>query len=330
MATGRPTIYDVAEAAGVSKSLVSLVLRGAGGVSAASREAVERAIRDLDYRPSRAAAALAAGRTRLVGVLIDDYANPWFVDLLRGLDEVLSPDGYRLSVVDTATAAGVEDPVEGLLSMRADGIIVARDVPHVLLGDAAPPFVIAGTRADVPDGVDAVGNDDVLGARLATEHLLALGHREIGHLSVVGGAGQARRESFLATMQDAGALARATAYRGPATERAGYDTSLALLREHPGVTAIFAANDVMAIGALGAARELGRDVPRDLSIVGYDNTALAQTRLIDLTTVDDDSVGVGREAGKLLRARLAGEDPVDVRRTLEPSLVVRGTTAPPS
>ncbi|KAA9146989.1 LacI family transcriptional regulator, partial [Microbacterium lushaniae] len=207
--------------------------------------------------------------------------------------------------------------------------IVARDVPHLLLGDAAPPFVIAGTRADVPDGVDAVGNDDVLGARLATEHLLGLGHREIGHLSVVGGAGQTRRESFLAAMADAGALARATAYRGPATERAGYDGSLALLREHPGVTAIFAANDVMAIGALGAARELGRDVPRDLSIVGYDNTALAQTRLIDLTTVDDDSVGVGREAGKLLRARLAGEDPVDVRRTLEPSLVVRGTTAPP-
>lgn len=330
MSADRPTIYDVARAAGVSKSLVSLVLRGAGGVSASSRGAVERAIRELDYRPSRAASALAAGRTRLVGVLIDDYANPWFVDLLRGLDEVLSPDGYRLSVVDTATATGVEDPVEGLLSMRADGIIVARDVPQILLGDNTPPFVIAGTRADVPEDVDAVGNDDELGARLAVGHLLALGHREIGHLSVIGGAGRTRRQSFFDTTGDAGAHAVETAYRGPATERAGFELSLALLRAHPEVTAIFAANDVMAIGALGAARELGLDVPRDLSIVGYDNTALAQTRLIDLTTIDDDSVGVGRESGKLLRARIAREEPVGVRRTLEPSLVVRGTTASPS
>ncbi|MCE7481222.1 LacI family transcriptional regulator [Microbacterium profundi] len=323
----RPTIYDVARTAGVSKSLVSLVLRGAGGVSAASREAVNRAIRELGYRPSRAASDLAAKSTRIVGVLIDDYSNPWFVDLLRGLDQVLSVDGYRLSVADTATAARVEDPVEGLLSMRADGIVVARDVPQVLLGENVPPFVIAGTRTNVPEGVDAVGNDDEKGARLATDHLLALGHRVIGHLAVVGGAGDARRDSFETTMRDAGARAILTPDRGPASERAGFGSAIVLLAEHPEVTAVFAANDVMAIGALGAARELGLDVPGDLSIIGYDNTALARTRLIDLTTVDDDSIGVGRETGKLLLARMAGKEPVGVRRTLEPSLVVRGTTA---
>ncbi|MFH8251872.1 substrate-binding domain-containing protein [Microbacterium sp. B2969] len=125
-----------------------------------------------------------------------------------------------------------------------------------------------------------------------------------------------------------GARAVATPRSGPASERAGYAGALALLTAHPEITAIFAANDVMAIGALGAARELGLDVPRRLSIVGYDNTALAQTRLIDLTTVDDDSVGVGRESGRLLRARMAGEEPDGIRRTLEPALVVRGTTAP--
>lgn len=326
----RPTIYDVAAAAGVSKSLVSLVLRGAGGVSAASREAVNRAIRELGYRPSRAASDLAAKSTRVVGVLIDDYSNPWFVDLLRGLDQVLSVDGYRLSVADTATAARVEDPVEGLLSMRADGIVVARDVPQVLLGENVPPFVIAGTRTNVPEGVDAVGNDDEKGALLATDHLLTLGHRVVGHLSVVGGAGDARRDSFERTMRDAGARAILTPDRGPATERAGFRSTIALLTEHPEVTAVFAANDVMAIGALGAARELGLDVPGDLSVIGYDNTALARTRLIDLTTVDDDSIGVGRETGKLLLARMAGKEPAGIRRTLEPSLVVRGTTARPA
>ena len=325
----RPTIYDVARLAGVSKSLVSLVLRGAPGVSATSRDAVAEAIRELGYRPSRAASDLAARRTMIVGVLIDDYANPWFVDLLRGLGDALSEDGYRLSVADAATTPLTEDPVETLLSMRADGIVVARDVPQVLLGANVPPFVIAGTRADIPEGVDAVGNDDEKGARIATEHLLSLGHRVIGHLAVAGGAGGARHRSFRAVMADSTADGIATPYRGPATERAGYEGTLRLLADHPQVTAIFAANDVMAIGALGAARELGLDVPSQLSIVGYDNTALAQTRLIDLTTVDDDSFGVGRESGRLLRARMAGQEPVDVRRTLEPSLVVRGTSGPP-
>lgn len=329
MNASRPTIYDVARVAGVSKSLVSLVLRGANGVSATSRAAVERAIAELDYRPSRAASDLAASRTRVIGVLIDDYANPWFVDLLRGLGEVLHPEGYRLSVADTATGAAADDPLDGLLSLRADGIILARDAPRALLGAHVPPFVIAGTRADIPEGVDAVGNDDELGARMAAEHLLDLGHRTIGHLSVVGGAGGVRRASFVRTMREAGARGIPTPATEPASERAGYSAALALLTVRPDVTAVFAANDVMAIGALGAARELGRDVPGDLSIIGYDNTALAQTRLLDLTTIDDDSVGVGRESARLLLARMTGADPVDVRQTLEPSLVVRGTTAAP-
>ena len=115
----------------------------------------------------------------------------------------------------------------------------------------------------------------------------------------------------------------------PATDEAGYQSTIDLLQSEPGVTAIFAANDIMAIGALGAARALGLSVPEDLSIVGYDNTALAHTRFVNLTTIDDDSYGVGREAGRLLKARMAGEEPVDVQRTLTPSIVIRNTTAPP-
>jgi DNA-binding LacI/PurR family transcriptional regulator len=326
MKASRPTIYDVAAAAGVSKSLVSLVLRGSDRVSAASRAAVESAIADLDYRPNKAASDLAATRTGHVGVLIDDYANPWFVDLLRGLGEVFGEAGYRLSVVDTVTLPRAEDPVTGLLSMRVDGIVVARDVPEVLLGRAVPPLVIAGTRANSPSGIDAVANDDILGARLATEHLLGLGHRTIAHLAVAGGAGEAREASFRAVTREAGARGIVTARREQASEHAGYEDALAVLMAHPEVTAVFAANDVMAIGALGAALELGLDVPGRLSVVGYDNTELARTRLIDLTTVDDVSYDVGIQTARLLLARMSGADPVDVHRTLEPALVVRGTT----
>ena len=325
----KPTIYDVAAAAGVSKSLVSLVLRGAPRVSDASRRAVEEAIRELGYRPSRAATSLASRRTQSVGLLIDDYTNLWFVDLVRGLHEVLGPDGYRLSVVDVATASAVEDPVDGLLSSRVDGIVVAMDVPDALIGPAAPPLVIAGTREQLSTAADSVANDDRLGARLAVEHLLSLGHRRIAHLPAGGGAGTARAQSAESVVADARLQWIAAPLSPSASEAEGYRAALDVLRRDPSITAIFAANDTMAVGALGAARELGRDVPGRLSVVGYDNSALAGTRLVDLTTVDDVSVEVGREAGRLLAERMLGSIEPPVRRTLEPHLVVRGTTAPP-
>ncbi|HKT57462.1 MAG TPA: LacI family DNA-binding transcriptional regulator [Microbacterium sp.] len=324
----RPTIYDVAAAAGVSKSLVSLVLRGSPRVSEESRRAVEEAVRRLDYRPSRAASSLAADRTDAVGLLIDDYANPWFIDLVRGLHEVLGPAGYRLSVVDVATVSPAEDPVEGLLSSRVDGIVVAMDVPGALRGPGAPPIVVAGTRAHIPDA-DSVANDDWAGARLAVEHLLALGHFRIAHLPAASGAGTARADSAAAVLAAAGIPRIAVTPSPTATEAEGYWAALHVLGAHPDVTAIFASNDAMAIGALGAAREFGYDVPGRLSVVGYDNSALARTHLVDLTTIDDRSAAVGRETGRLLASRMRGSDAAPVHRTLEPALIVRGTTAPP-
>lgn len=321
----RPTIYDVARVAGVSKSLVSLVLQGSDRVSDASRSAVESAIAELDYRPSTAASQLAAGATKLVGVLIDDYTNLWFVDLVNGLQDVLAPEGYRLTVIDSATARG-DHPVEELLAMRVDGLVVAMDVPDALHATVSPPMVIAGTREQVPTAASSVANDDAAGARLAAEHLLSLGHRVIGHVAAAGGAGVARRAGFEQAMREAGEELAFDVMAGPATERAGFDSAIGLLREHPDVTAIFAANDAIALGVLGAARELGRDVPGDLSVIGYDNTAIAATRLVDLTTVDDASIAVGRAAGRLLIRAMTGRgEPTHV--SVQPSLVVRRTTA---
>lgn len=350
MSKSRPTIYDVAREAGVSKSLVSLVLRGGTNVSTESRHTVQQAMEKLHYQPSRAASDLAAKDTRLIVTLIDDYANPWFVDLLRGFDQVLTPAGYRISVLDSLTTRNAPRSTPGhplgeippdtptnplpnalpnALSMRPTGIVIACDLPDLPPAGTTPPFVIAGTRITSAEPADTVANDDFRGARLATGHLLGLGHRSIAHLSVTGGAGERRREGYIQTMREHGQLPLATPYRGPATEHAGYLSALKLLQGNPQVTAIFAANDVMAIGALGAARELGLEVPGRLSVVGYDNTALAQTRLINLTTVDDDSVGVGLNAARLLLTKLDDETPGPVQHTLEPTLIERGTCAPP-
>jgi DNA-binding LacI/PurR family transcriptional regulator len=331
MSGKRPTIYDVAARAGVSKSLVSLVLQDSPRVGADSRRAVQAAIAELGYRPSRAAASLAARRTRSVGVLIDDYTNLWFVDLVRGLHAVLGPAGYRLAVVDAASADQVEDPLESMLSMRVDGLVLGMDPPHALTASEGrsqlPPIVIAGTRAVSGLPFDAVANDDAEGARMAAGHLVGLGHRRLGQLCVGGGAGTARRLAFAAEAERLGATVTGTDHRGPATDGAGRRGLRQLLADDPGITAVFAANDVMAVGAMGAARELGYRVPERLSVIGYDDTSLAATRLIDLTTIDDRSMEVGRRAGELLLGRLGGEGGEPVRVALQPGLVLRSTTA---
>lgn len=332
MTAKRPTIYDVAKAAGVSKSLVSLVLHNSPRVGEESRTAVQAAIAELGYRPSRAAANLAAGRTRVIGVLIDDYTNLWFVDLVRGLHAVLGPAGYRLSVVDVATGDQAEHPVDSFLSMRVDGMVVGMDPPRTLSGDGLPPIVVAGTR-EVPAagalGFDSVANDDAEGGRLVARHLIGLGHRRLGHLSVGSGAARLRRIAFEEQARLLGADVTSTGWDGPAGDEAGYDGARELLTADPSITALFAANDVMAVGALAAARDLGRAVPGDLSIVGYDDTSLAASRLVGLTTVDDLSFDVGHRAGALLLERLRGAAAEPSRVVLPPLLTVRGTTAPP-
>lgn len=333
--TERPTIYDVAMRAGVSKSLVSLVLQGSPRVGEASRRAVVEAIAELGYRPSRAAANLAARRTRTVGVLIDDYTNLWFVDLVRGLHAALGPAGYRLAVVDVATADQAEDPVESMLAMRVDGLVLGMDPPLSLLARddlALPPVVVAGTRAAHDARFDAVANDDAEGARLVARHLVELGHRTLGQVCAGGGAGEVRRAAFSAEASRLGATVVDAAWRGEASDEAGFRAATELFAADPGISAVFAANDVMAVGVLGAARERGLDVPRDFSVVGYDDTSLAATRLIGLTTVDGRSFDVGHRAGVLLRDRMGtgGGAPSSARDrgkdVLAPRLVVRGTT----
>lgn len=335
MSSTRPTIYDVAKEAGVSKSLVSLVLRNSDNVSARSAAAVNDAIKKLGYQPNRAASDLAAKRRNLVAVLIDDYSNPWFIDMLQSLSEILTPRGYRMSVIDSLTSGSNTDPITHALTMRPDGIIIAQDIAEKSLPGNMPPFVVAGTRftpleSDTQFATHAVSNDDFLGAKLATEHLIGLGHKHIAHINVHSGAGQKRLASYNASMKAHGLVPLANETPGPATEHYGYTQALSLLESHPEITAFFASNDITAIGVLGAARERGLRVPEDLSVVGYDNTPLAQSRLVSLTTIDDNSIGVGHNAAYLLLNKLGAKKSYsDVEHTLVPQLVERSTTAAP-
>ena len=325
-----PTIYDVAEAAGVSKSLVSLVLHGSPRVSAARRAAVLDAVQRLGYRPSQAAATLAGATSSTIGVVLDDYRNLWFVSLLRGLQEGLAPHGFRIAVADHTLNAHVEaSPLDGFLTMRVEGLVIATEPTAAMRVPAGLPVVVAGNRAATVPGSDVVAADDRLGARLATQHLLDLGHRLIGHLTGAGGAARLRRDGFEEAMKAAGARPGGVVGSGATTEQDGYLAALRLLEQEPGTTAVFAANDMMAMGAVAAAREHGLRVPEDLSVVGYDDSPVASTNLLRLTTVDGRNAEVGAVAAQRLISRASGAEVPARTVLLTPELVRRGSCAAP-
>ncbi|MCS0599730.1 LacI family transcriptional regulator [Streptomyces sp. LP11] len=326
-----PTIRDVAERAGVSKSLVSLVLRGSGPVGTAKRDAVLAAVRELDYRPNAAARSLSERRTRTVGVLLDDLRNPWFVDLLDGLNAPLRTAGLRMLLADARLnrRAG-HDLAEPFLDLGVDALVVVGTVPDAgALGDLARrmPVVVAGAREPRPVRVDVVAGDDEQGARLATEHLLGLGHRRVAHLAGHGAVGTLRRRGYETAMRAHGA--EPLVEPGDLTEEGGYRGTVRLLGRPERPTAVFAANDMAAVGALSAAAELGLRVPRDLSVAGYDNTGTARLRHVWLTTVDTGPYEIGRRAARCLLDRFARPEAEGREQLAVPRLEIRGTTGPP-
>jgi DNA-binding LacI/PurR family transcriptional regulator len=325
----RPTIYDVADRAGVSKSLVSQVLQGNSRVSERRREAVLTAIAELGYRPSRAATLLASRRTKSIEVLVDDYRNLSFIGLVTGVQSAVADHGYHLTVTDTQLNAHLGTAGRGsVLSTNLDGLIVAGEPDEDLLRGFQGPVVVAGWRSWIPAGADLVANDDEFGGAIAADHLVQLGHRSIGHLTGSSGPAAHRRAGFEARLQTAGLPGIVTGGDNGTAEEDGYRTATTLLDENPGVTAIFAANDTMVLGALAAIRLAGRSVPGDISVVGYDNSPVAQSRYLAITSVDDRSEDVGAAAGLALLDRIADPTIAPRRTLLQPSLAVRDTTGP--
>ncbi|MFJ9114911.1 LacI family DNA-binding transcriptional regulator [Streptomyces sp. NPDC102394] len=328
-----PTIRDVAEQAGVSKSLVSLVLRGSEQVRPEKREAVLRAVRELGYRPNAAARSLSEQRTRTVGVLLDDLRNPWFVELLDGLNSLLHAAGLHMLLADARLNRRTGQDLTGpFLDLGVDGLVVVGTLPDLAaLGAVAEriPVVVAGAREAAPAGVDVVAGDDELGARLVTEHLIGLGHRRIAHIAGYGAVGELRRRSFEAAMREHGLADRAVVEPSDMTEEGGYRTTVRLLSRPERPTAVFAVNDIASVGALSAAEELGLRVPHDVSVVGYDNTSISRLRHVWLTTVDGAGHEVGRRAARCLLDRFERPGGAGRLHLAAPALEIRGTTAAP-
>jgi DNA-binding LacI/PurR family transcriptional regulator len=329
----RPTLETVAARAGVSKSLVSLVLRDSPKVSRARREAVMRAVAELGYRPNAAARLLAERRSRIVGVLLNDLRQPWFADMLDGLTPALHAGGKHILLGDGRIDRMMDEPLTwSFLDLGVDGLVLAGSVPAsqgvIEVAGKIPTVAVGGMDPGLPH-VDVLANDNHLGAALAVQHLLELGHCRIAHISgLPSTAGASRMRGYEDTMRAAGLGGQILVERGDMTEEGGYRGAIRLLSRPGRPTAIFAANDLSCIGALSAAVALGVRVPEEVSLVGFDNSSLARLRALWLTSVDSAAYTMGQQAARMLLARI--EHPGAPAQTLlmPPRLEVRGSSGP--
>lgn len=331
MKLDRPKISDVARLAGVSTATVSRALSNPGVVSAETRAAVQAAIAATGYRLNHAARNLRHRRTGGIVALVPNLANPFFSQILSGIASVLGPAGYNLLIADTRTA-GAETLLDYAEPSRADGLIVLdSSLPASALSGRVP---VVEACEWVP-GLEAprVKIDNRAAAGMAVNHLADLGHRRIGH--VTGPRGNVLTEARLGGARDALAarglsLRDDAVYAGEFSLDSGRAAAAIWLAqpvaERP--TAVFLASDAMACGFIGEVQRHGLSVPRDVSIVGFDDIELIAHIAPPLTTIRQPRFALGRVAAERLLARLRGQDDQAADDTILPvELVIRGSTA---
>jgi DNA-binding LacI/PurR family transcriptional regulator len=328
----RPTMEDVAARAGVSRALVSLVMRNSPKVSDIRRAAVLRAAEELGYQPHLMARSLASRTSTVLGVMVNDLRNAFFADIVEELDSAAQTAGFDL-VLNTGGRSPTREwnALHNLLSFRPAGIVLLSPVvPASAIQTAARQCpVVLVSRTTRSATVDTVNDDGEAGSALAVDHLAGLGHRRIAHLDGGSAAGAAqRRRGFESAMRGHGL--EPIVVRSEHTDIGGENAVRELLATYsrPDLpTGLVSGNDFNAVGAMSALEEAGLRVPEDVSVVGYDNTSLAALRHLSLTTVDQSRKDMARLAFEALIERVRGERTEPVRHLLHPSLVVRATTS---
>ena len=335
--TGRITIKDVAEDAGVSVAAVSKVLRDAYGVSEGLRAKVQASIGKLNYRPHAAARGMR-GQTYTLGFLIPDLHNPFFADILAGVNTALERTQYQTLLGVSDSTMQIETAlVDAMIDRQMDGLMVIGPrmsaEERTRMAERIPTVLIA-YHPQPNDPFDTVNNDDQLGARLVVQHLVAGGYKHITFISqfLEDHPGDAmvttqREIGFRRAMQEAGLGKHLQVVLAPQTSREVQSVARHLLQSRNRPEAIFCWTDFIGLEVLSVARELGLSVPGDLAVVGYDNTAWCDLAQNALTSIDQSGQVLGLQAARLLIERIKGRDHAE-HFVVTPRLVARASSAP--
>jgi DNA-binding LacI/PurR family transcriptional regulator len=329
----KATIYDIAKEAGVSIATVSKVINGKGRISAETRSAVFTIMERLDFQPSVIASALTGKKTFTLGLLVPDISNPFFAEIARAIEDQGHQLGYSVVMCNTDNKdVKVERYISLLLQKSVDGIIIAtgiekKEIIEQLLARGLPIVLIARELPMI--AVDTVVVDDYVGGCMAANHLLQLGHTEIAILSESHKVSSSRERvrGFKQTMSDAGhdfneQWLKVCDYR----VEDGKNKTMELLQENILPSAIFACNDMLAVGALQAAKELKIRVPKELSIISFDNTILSSVTNPPLTTIAQPMEQLGKLAVDLIVENIKQDKPMKQRIVLRPEIIVREST----
>jgi len=338
----RVTIKDVAKKASVSPATVSLVLNNAPGVSTSTRENVMRVMSEINYKPDALARSFSSRRAEAIALVmppnLDSLNDPYFMNLLRGVLEAVRDRGYKM-LIEIADERFIEQRLweDLLLRKRIDGLVVATpQVDHDCLKELSAgghlTLLVNGARPDLPD-LDFVGYDDVRCAIDATYYLIGLGHRRIAHLAGPDNQASAvaRREGYQQALERARIPFRAEDVLPGDYMRKSAETAMNALLQRPVAdrpTALFSANDTMAIAAMNVAQAAGLTVPGDLSIMGVDDTGAAAGATPALTTFRQDIHCLSHRAAALFLKKLEGRTTERIHECLPMTLIERGTCAP--
>ncbi|MGW0842318.1 LacI family DNA-binding transcriptional regulator [Streptomyces sp. NPDC002787] len=338
----RVTIVDVARHARVSVTSVSKVLRNAYGASPAMQAKVRRAIEELGYRPHAGARALR-GQTYTIGVMLPDIRNPFFAEILDGITDSLEETDYQVFLGPGCNGEKEEARVtEAMIDRGMDGLVLVAPVSsraHLENVGTAVPTVVVGRHTSSP-AYDTVTDDDFEGAASVVRHLAGLGHRRIAHIEhhdtdptrLLEMPNARRADGYRQAMRAHGLEEWTDVVSTSYTQEGGREGARELLARPASArpTAVFAGADIVAMGVLEAVAEAGLSVPGDLSVAGYDNTTFAAFGPVSLTSVDQAGQEMGRNAVRLLLARITDRGRPSAKITLSPALVPRRSTARPA
>lgn len=331
----RPTIHDVAKKVGVSTTTVSKVFNNTGRISESTKQKILQAIDELNYRPSVMATALKGKLTSTIGLLIPDLANPFFAELSRRIEDRGHELGYNLFICSTDYDPDKEKEYISLFKNKGvDGIICAsgcEDHSSIvqLLEENFPIGVVARNYDSLE--IDTVTTDDFMGGYKATSYLIELGHKDIAIIAKNVQSNRVRIDGYLKAMEENGLKPRTDfEFTTAMSTENGRIIAHKYLKSSQPPTAIFALNDLLAVGAMQAAAECGLRIPEDISIIGFDNSFVASIVIPPLTSVSQPTQTLGKEIVDLIDARIKEENKEKTRILLSPKLIIRKTTTEPN